>query len=106
MGSYFNRYKKLNNDDGVISPPFVKLIEKSTDTFIIYDIKKTRLDKVSQEFYGAPFYSWLILMANPEFGGLEWNIIDGQSVRIPLPLDETLREYEQKLVRKLDYYGD
>jgi hypothetical protein len=45
-------------------------------------------------------------MANPEFGGLEWNIKDGQAVRIPQPLDVTLREYERKLVQRLDYYGD
>ena len=106
MSGYYNRYRKLNNDDTIISPPFVKLDDKSTDTMIIYDIRKTRLDKVSQEYYGVPYYSWLILMANPEYGGLEWNIKDGQAVRIPLPLDATLREYERKLIQRLDYYGN
>jgi hypothetical protein len=102
---YYNRYRKINNDENITSPPFIKLDEKDTDAMIIYDVRKTRLDKVSQEYYGAPFYSWLILIANPEFGGLEWNIKDGQAVRIPLPLDLTLNEYERKLIRKIEFYG-
>lgn len=106
MASYFNRYKKLNNDQTIISPPFVKLDEKSTDTMVIYKINKTRLDKLSQEYYGVPYYSWLILMANPEFGGLEWNIKDGQAVRIPLPLDSTLSEYDRKISQRLNFYGN
>ena len=39
-GYYYNRYKKLNNDQGVVSPPFIKLDEKSTDTMIQYDKNK------------------------------------------------------------------
>jgi hypothetical protein len=64
------------------------------------------LDKLSQDYYGVPYYSWLILLANPEFGGLEWNIKEGQAVRIPLPLNETLNEYEAKIRQRLDYYGE
>lgn len=106
MSGYYNRYRKLNSDETIISPPFIKLDEKATDIMIIYDVRKSRLDKISQEYYGVPYYSWLILMANPEFGGLEWNIKDNEAVRIPFPLDSTLKEYERKLVQRLDYYGD
>ena len=105
MSGYFNRYRKLNTDQGVISPPFIKLDEKSTDDMIQYDKRKSRLDKISQDYYGAPYYGWLILMANPEYGGLEWNIGDGQMLRVPLPLNETLKEYEKKLNQRLNYYG-
>jgi hypothetical protein len=105
MAGYYDRYKRLNSDESAISPPFIKLDEKGSDQIIRYDINKTRLDKVSQEYYGVPYYSWLILMANPEYGGLEWNIKDGQAIRIPLPLDTTIREYERKLKQRLDYYG-
>lgn len=104
--SYFNRYRKLFDDESMISPPFIKLDEKPTDTFVQYSTTKSRLDKISQEYYGEPFFGWLILMANPEVGGLEWNIIDGQIIRVPLPLDITLREYETKLRNRLDYYGE
>jgi hypothetical protein len=106
MSTYFNRYKKLNNDEVTISPPFVKLDEKGTDSMVIYDARKSRLDKISQEFYGVPYYGFLILLANPEFGGLEWNIKDGQAIRIPLPLDVTLREYDRKIMQRLEYYGN
>lgn len=103
--SYYNRYKGLNGDDGTISPPFVKLDPKPTDKFIEYNVTRSRLDKICQEQYGSPFYGWLILMANPEYGGLEWNIIDGSFVRVPFPLDETLKEYQRKLKARLEYYG-
>jgi hypothetical protein len=106
MANYYNRYKRLNNDSGVVSPPFIKLTEKSSDQMVIYNTGKTRLDKLSQDYYGVPYYSWLILLANPEFGGLEWNIKEGQAVRIPLPLNETLNEYEVKIRQRLDYYGE
>lgn len=105
MAGYYNRYRKLNTDDKIISPPYVALTPKETDNMIVYDKNKTRLDKVSQNYYDAPYYGWLILLANPEFGGEEWNILDGQTVRIPLPLDESLKEYERKLRQRLDYYG-
>jgi hypothetical protein len=106
MANYYNRYKRLNNDSSVVSPPFIKLTEKSSDQMVIYNTGKTRLDKLSQDYYGVPYYSWLILLANPEFGGLEWNIKEGQAVRIPLPLNETLNEYEVKIRQRLDYYGE
>ena len=102
---YYNRYQRLNTIDQIISPPFIKLDEKQTDDMIIYDLNKTRLDKVSQEYYGSPYYGWLILMANPEYRGLEWNITDGQAIRVPLPLEDTIREYETKLNQRLNYYG-
>jgi hypothetical protein len=105
MAGYYNRYRKLNTDDKIISPPFVALTPKETDDAIVYDKNKTRLDKVSQNYYDAPYYGWLILMANPEFGGEEWNILDGQTVRIPLPLEDSLKEYERKLRQRIYYYG-
>jgi hypothetical protein len=105
MNGYYNRYLDLISDDVIISPPFVKLDEKETDGMIKYEVNKTRLDKVSEENYGVPYYGWLIMMANPELGGLEFNIIDGESIRIPLPLDATLKEYKRKLKQRLDYYG-
>jgi hypothetical protein len=105
MAGYYNRYKRLFTDEKMVSPPFVKLDEKSTDTMIIYNIGKSRLDKISQEYYGSPYYSWLILVANPEYLGLEWNINDGDAVRVPLPLDTTLVEYERKLNQRLNFYN-
>jgi hypothetical protein len=104
--AYYNRYKRLSSDERIISPPFIKLTERSSDTFVQYDVKKSRLDKISQEYYGDPTYTWLILMANPEFGGLEWNIQNGEMIRIPQPLSDVLKEYELKLKERLSYYGE
>ena len=89
----------------IISPPFIKLDEKTTDDMIQYDKRKSRLDKISQDYYGAPYYGWLILMANPELGSSEWEFPDNSTIRIPFPLQDSLREYDTKLKNRLDYYG-
>lgn len=103
--NYFNRYKRLNSDEKRISPPFIKLTEKQTDKFATYTVNKSRLDKLSQQYYGVPYYGWLILMGNPELGASEWEYLDNTTLRIPYPLQDTLREYETKLKNRLDYYG-
>jgi hypothetical protein len=103
--NYFNRYKKLDTNEKHISPPFIKLTEKQSDKFTTYTVNKSRLDKFSQQFYGAPYYGWLILMANSELGSSEWEFPDNSTIRIPFPLQDSLREYETKLKNRLDYYG-
>jgi hypothetical protein len=102
---YFNRYKTLNSDSKRISAPFIKLTEKTTDLFIVYNTTKSRLDKVSQQYYSVPYYGWLILMANPDVASSEWEIPDNTTLRIPYPLQDTLREYETKLKNRVEYYG-
>jgi hypothetical protein len=103
--NYFNRYRKLNSDEKRVSPPFIKLDTKQSDKFTTYTVNKSRLDKLSQQHYGAPYYGWLILMANPELGSSEWEFPDNSTIRIPYPLQDTLREYDAKLKNRLDYYG-
>ena len=54
---------------------------------------KTRLDKISYEYYNNPNYGWLIMQANPEYGSIE-NLIPNEVVlRIPFPLEETINDY-------------
>ena len=105
MGKYFNRYRKLTTNDNVTSPPFIKLDEKDTDIMVIYRVNKTRLDKVSQEYYGVPYYSWLILLANPELGSLEFNIEENSEILIPYPLETTLKDYKEQIAKYIKYYG-
>jgi hypothetical protein len=105
MARYFNRYKTLDSDSKHISPPFVKLIEKTTDLFTVYNTGKSRLDKISQQYYSVPYYGWLILMANPEVAPSEWEIPDNTTLRIPYPLQDTLNEYDTKLKNRVAYYG-
>lgn len=97
MYSYYNRYKTTNSDEQYNIVPFVKLTPKESDKFFIYEVNRTRLDKLSQEYYSSPFYGWLIMLANPEYGSSEWDIPSGTPIRIPFPLDVTLEEYKNKL---------
>lgn len=99
MSGYYNRYKELEDGENIEYSPFIKLTPKSTDTFVTYNTGKSRLDKISSQYYGAPYYSALILMANPELGGLEQMISNNTLIRVPLPLKQTLEEYRTKLRR-------
>ena len=102
---YWNRYSYflINGEQTVV--PFVKLPQKTTDKAYIYKVGRTRLDVVSQEFYNSPYFGWLILQANPEFGGLENNIYDGAVLIIPFPLLPSLQDYKTSLENYFYYYG-
>ena len=58
---YYNRYTTflINGEQTVV--PFVQIPQKTTDKVYIYKVGKSRLDKISQEYYGTPFFGWLIL---------------------------------------------
>jgi hypothetical protein len=102
---YYNRYSEflLNGEQTVV--PFVSLPQKVTDKTYIYKIGKSRLDRVSQEFYNSPVFNWLILQANSQFGGLENNIYDGAILIIPFPLVASLQDYKSALDNHFFYYG-
>lgn len=104
MGNYVNRYSRMVVNNQSISVPLVKLPEKGTDQFVTYKIGKSRLDKISDDKYGTPFYGWLIMVANPEYGGLEWDIPDNALIRVPFPLDQSLKDYDIEMRTKLNYY--
>ena len=98
---YWNRYSDfLINGDQTVS-----IAQKPTDKVYIYKVAKSRLDKVSQEFYNSPYFGWLILQANPQFGGLENNIYDGAVLIIPFPLLPSLQDYKAALENHFYYYG-
>jgi hypothetical protein len=102
---YWNRYSDflINGEQTVV--PYVPIPQKSTDKAYIYKVAQSRLDKVSQEYYNSPFFNWLILQANPEFGGLENNIYDGAILIIPFPLLPSLQDYKAALENHFYYYG-
>lgn len=101
----YDRYKAFRTDGKVYVPPFVKIIPKSTDFFEEYHRGITRLDLVSYDFYGDPGYDWLILMANPDLGNMEFEIPDGAIMRIPYPLNVTLENYNNQIERFYTLYG-
>lgn len=102
---YYNRYQNflINGNQTVV--PFLKLPQRATDQRYLYVKNKSRLDKISYEKYGAPYFGWLIMTANPLFGGLESNIPDGTILIIPFPLVAALQDYKSALDTHIFYYG-
>jgi hypothetical protein len=102
---YFNRYGQflINGEQTVV--PYVNLPKKSTDVKYVFRAGITRLDKISQEYYASPYFGWLILVGNPEYGGLEWNIPNNSILTIPYPLISSLQDYKNGLDNYFFYYG-
>lgn len=102
---YFNRYYNflINGNQTVV--PYVNIPVKTTDKQYFYKVGISRLDVISQEYYGTPFFGWLILQANPQYGGVEWNIPDNALLRIPFPLIASIQDYEAQLKTYFFYYG-
>lgn len=102
---YYNRYSGflINGNQTVV--PFVQIPQKTTDKTYVYKVGKSRLDKVSQDYYATPFFSWLILQANPQYGGLENYIPDGAILIVPYPLLPSLQDYKAALNNHFYYYG-
>jgi hypothetical protein len=102
---YFNRYDRYEIDGKFKFIPFIKLSVKSTDKYEIYKDGVTRLDKLSQKYYNNPTYGWLIQLANPQFGGLEFDFYENLPIRIPFPLISTLQEYQDKVDEEIRLNG-
>lgn len=90
---YYNRYNGFNNGGKYSMLPFIKIEPKGTDKTVVWKLQRDRMDKLSQEYYGNPYHGWLIMLANPKYGGLEDNIPDGEIIRIPYPFNDTLQQY-------------
>ena len=90
--SYYNRYNEFIQNGELKPVPYISIIPKTSDRFVVYKVGKSRLDKISQQMYKTPYFGWLILQANPEYGGQDWNIPDGRLIRVPFPLFASLQE--------------
>lgn len=101
----YNRYNTfvINGNQTVV--PYINLPRKTTDKKYIYKVGQSRLDKVSQQYYESPTFGWLILVANPMYGGQEWTIPDGAILTIPFPLVTSLQDYKNELDNHFFYYG-
>ena len=90
----YNRYSILKNGDGTTdSMPFVKLPVNPSDKYEYWNSEFSRLDKLSQKYYGNPFYDFLILYANPQYVS-EFDIPGEALIRIPFPLNKVKGDYE------------
>lgn len=106
MNQYFNRYEYFLEDGEFKIVPGVSIPSKSTDKFLQYKKGKDRLDKVSQEYYNTPLFGWLILLANPSVGSIEFEIPDKTILRIPFPLINSLQDYKKGVELYKLYYGE
>lgn len=92
-----NRYDILKNTDGTIDQmPFVNIPTNPSDKFEYWNSEYSRLDKISQKYYGNPFYDYLILYANNIYLN-EFDIPDGALIRIPFPLIKAKGDYDAAL---------
>lgn len=102
---FYGRYDQFLVEGKQTIVPYITLPQKVSDKNYIYRIGISRLDKISQEYYGSPAFGWLIMVANPNFGGEEWNIPDGSVLTIPYPLIASLQDYKNQLENQFFYYG-
>lgn len=94
---YYDRYQRLRDNGAVRMMPNIKIENASSDLKIYFDKNKMRFDMLSYKYYGDPNYGWLILMANPQYGSLEFSIPDGVILRIPYPLSNAISRFENAM---------
>jgi hypothetical protein len=102
---YYNRYQKYLIGEQQTIVPYVKLPIKGSDKKYIYKLGVSRLDKISQLYYESPYFGWLILQANPQYGGSELNIPDNAVLTVPFPLNSSLLDYNSAVDTYFYYYG-
>jgi hypothetical protein len=102
---YYDRYQKFKVNGKYKPLPFIKLDPKPTDKTVVYRSQFSRLDKLSQSYYGNPYHGWLILLANPQYGGVEENIPDDEIIIIPFPFRDSLQQYIDKVEEYKTLYG-
>ena len=93
MSEYFDRYQSFRNNGQVSIIPPISIEVSSTDLFITYEKSKMRLDNLSYKYFGDSNYGWLIMLANPKYNCMEFELPDRITLRIPYPLSDALNRY-------------
>lgn len=106
MPEYYDRYEDFKKEGSVKPVPGIFLDNKPSDKKVVYKLGTTRLDKLSQEYYGNPYHGFLIMAANPQWGGLEFNIPDREVIRVPFPFNSALERYTAQIDRHISLYGE
>lgn len=105
MPNYYDRYSQFRVNNDIKPLPGINIPEQTSDKRIIYKLGETRLDKISNLYYNNPLFGWLIMQANPEFGGLEFNIPDQAIIRIPFPFESAINRYTNEVNKYKLLYG-
>jgi len=106
MAVYYDRYSSFRTNGEMKPLPGINIPKNDTDKNFIYKLGQSRLDKVSLLYYNTPYAGWLILQANPEYGGLEFKIPDMASLRIPYPFESAVDRYVSAINTHKALYGD
>ena len=91
----------LRDNNDLKSFPPIKIRERNTDLFIVYNKQKTRLDRIAFDSYGDDTCWRLILWANPEYF-IEFDIPDNTVIRVPYPLEDVQIEVAEKIRKGRD----
>jgi hypothetical protein len=105
MAQYYDRYSRFRLNAEIEPIPGITIPTLSTDKTIVYKKGKSRLDIISNDYYNTPYNGWLIMLANPEYGGLEFNIPDNAILRVPYPLEEAMSTYVNQVSKHKQLYG-
>lgn len=105
MSNYYDRYKEFRGSTSIEPIPGIIIKPEPTDKQIVYKVGKTRLDKISLEYYGNPYSGWLIMLANQKWGGMEFDIPDGTSIRVPFPFTNAVERYILAVNKHKKLYG-
>jgi hypothetical protein len=103
--AYFDRYEQFRSNGTVRPIPGIQIPIFPTDKAIVYKNGQTRLDKLSQTYYNNPYHGFLIMAANPQFGGLEFGIPDRAVIRVPFPFESAIERYINEVERYQNLYG-
>ena len=106
MADYYDRYGSFRTNGGMKPVPGINIPKSGSDKNMVYKQGLTRLDKLSQMYYNNPYSGWLIMLANPEFGGLEFNIPDMTIIRVPFPFDSAVSRYITEVTNHKILYGE
>jgi hypothetical protein len=105
MAQYYDRYDSFRTNGSMKPVVGIPISVDTSDKSVIYRQGKTRLDILSNKYYNTPYCGWLIMLANPEFGGLEFLIPDSEIIRIPYPFETAIDRYITALNKHKELYG-
>jgi len=106
MANYVDRYSSFRVNSGMKPLPGIFIPESDSDLTYIYKQGVTRLDKLSNMYYNNAWSGWMIMAANPQYGGLEFNIPDMTLIRIPYPFDSAVARYTTEVRNNKLLYGE
>ena len=95
--NYYNRYSEFTGNGIIKLIPFIKLTNKATDKTLIFEKGKHKTNELSYEYYGTPFFEWLIRLKNANLGMDEYEWPDNSVIVIPFPLKDSVQDFLNRI---------